>query len=175
MNRELEKLVFALALSGLSERELHKALLEIDITGPRFIVDMIIETRRAAKLGLRDLHGFEVSNTAHHYSRKRHRDLTSLEKPRNDSEAIFMVDDLLRGDAGLNAMDAAAMLSASLSREGIPASDFLPFRPKTGFRTWLAHLFTKFPPSILLHHATMIRNSAVHMEQGDWPLRKREG
>lgn len=90
---------------------------------------------------------------------------------RHRTQVADRVVQLLQTEARLTPSLAAQLLSKSLAST---TSRHLPqFRPKEGLRSWVSRLTKDVSNSELLHHATKIRNQAVHSSGVDWPLRER--
>lgn len=174
MNREIEKLTFVLALSGLSEKEILTALREVDRYGPKDIAKLAIHIRKTARSRIPDLEYHEQATHIYGYPRTLGQSFANTKTPEEDREIIVLIENLLRREAGLSAIAAATKLSKSLRLQDVAASKIPEFRTKDGFRFWLKRLSREIPPNILVHHATKVRNAMTHSTQGDWPLRKRD-
>lgn len=174
MNREIEKLTFVLALSGLSEKEILTVLKEVDRYGPKAIAKLAIHIRKAAKSRIPDLEYYEQATSYYGYPRPPEHSFENTRIPQEDRETIVLIENLLRRQSGLSAIAAATKLSNSLRLQDVAASKIPVFRTKDGFRFWLKRLSREIPPNILVHHATKVRNAMTHSTQGDWALRKRD-
>lgn len=174
MNREIEKLTFVLALSGLSEKEILTVLKAVDRYGPKAIAKLAIHVRKTAKSRIPDLEYYEQATRYYGYPRPLGQSFANTKTPQENREIIVLIENLLRREAGLSAIAAATKLSKSLYLKDVAESNIPPYRAKDGFRFWLKRLSRNIPPNILLHHATKVRNAMTHSTHGDWPLRKRD-
>lgn len=167
MNKSLERLLFALAFSGLSEREIRNSIRLIEIQGSDAIVRMVLDIRRAAKSKFYEHALPEMANP------NQDRYLRGRLGAHGDDVGI-RIEHLLRKEAGLGAGRAAEALLKSLQSERPVPKNLPRFRSKDGFTSWIRRLSQSVPASRLLHHATKIRNRTVHSDHGDWPLRSRD-
>jgi hypothetical protein len=162
MNTGAERLAFLLAASGLSERAIQDSLREVELLGADAVARRVRALRHAVTTRGSDL--FRTESDTYEVGADRERD-----------EVAAKVSRLLISEAQLSSVEAADRLRKAL----ITAPHLLPneipaFKPKQGFRSWIRRVAGAVPPSELLHHASKIRNSAVHFKPSDWPLRERE-
>jgi hypothetical protein len=152
-----ERVLALLAASGFSDSTIREGLMEFSLQGEEEVI--------------RRIHGL-----------RRRRMSTSLEIPfeedkQNSSASerrehiIRQVVRLLQFEAHLSAPIAAKRLTESLSSS---TNQKLPrLKDKEGLSSWLTRVVRELPPSVLLHHASMIRNAVVHSNPPAWPLRDR--
>jgi hypothetical protein len=163
MLKDAERLIFLLAASGFSGREIHESLKAAEEMGADRVHAEILAARRQRGARLEDLPP----------------DMQANQKPGSDwerrrSRVADEIIRLLQKEAHLSAQDAADRLLTSFVMKG-KAPHVLPaYRPKDGFRIWLIRLANVIGPSELLHHATRVRNAALELEPPDWPLRERD-
>jgi hypothetical protein len=101
----------------------------------------------------------------------------NVHRPDSTKEREMVVSKVLQlliDEARLTPLLAADALGQALSKSPGEPPELPPFRAKEGLRAWLRRVAAHIPSSELLHHASSIRNSAAHIGQPDWPLRKRE-
>lgn len=147
-----------LAASGLNDRALRDFVKFVIEAGPEASVAFIRSLRQRVPANL------ESFVLAGH--------LGDLERP---AERVALeVLRLLLHESGLSADQAAKLLTDSIRRTHSETTKLPPFRGKEGFAQWLKKLNKSVSASELLHHATRIRNDAVHsISSSDWPLRTR--
>lgn len=152
MKSPFERLILVLAASQIPEDDVFDALKALEKMGASQVTKLVYSYRR------------EIQSVGTHLLRG-----TEFGAP-----YLQVVEDIYRlliSEANIPATDAGRLLYLSLSRN---SKSIPPFRAKEGFRRWLTQIAKKMPPSELLHHATKIRNQAVHNERAtDWPLRSR--
>ena len=161
MQRSLEKLFMLLAASDFSDRELKSALRELHEYPSDVIVNFVAECRREMLCRVR-----EHPMSPDMYRRSGSRSF------RGESEPVRRVEQLLREEAHLTVSLAVEKLLRSLRlEERADVSDLKPPN-RESFRNWLLKVLKRVEPSVLLHHATKIRNRHVHGQDTDWPLKE---
>jgi len=85
---------------------------------------------------------------------------------------IKKVENLLIKEAGMSKTSAVTKLSSSIKSDLDEEEPYVPSGSKIAFDIWLARLFDAVPPSLVLHHASKIRNEIVHgsHSRSNWPL-----
>lgn len=160
MRRLPEQFLLLLSASGFSERELLSLLRNLQEYPPELIVDIVYEFRREMQHRLKD-----HPPTAGPLRRPRR----GVGHPKH--AMVSQAAQLLRDEAGLTVARAARELLDSLREENrIRPTDLKPPN-RESFNRWLVKLLDRVGPSILLHHATRIRNRYVHHTESDWPLK----
>ncbi len=156
MNESTYSLIFLLAASKLTRKELDAALRDLNQKSPEEIVIQIIELRRATR----------------RFVRKPSQISTRYRPQRKPKDSIGRVEHLLRGEANLTVAQSAIALIAAMEPEFGKDTDFLVLPKRESFRSWLKEMSNFVSVSKLLHHATQIRNSTVHKDESDWSLRE---
>jgi hypothetical protein len=160
MSDELKRVAFLLAASDLTEKQLVTLVSELRRSSPETFLRFIrrLRTVNAAIL--------ETELPAHV---KRRYSMVS-----KDEATARQVERLLREEADIPIKEAMKLLRGSLLEWDLPPSVLqVPARPTSEqFRSWLGKLLEHVPPSTLLHLATSLRNTRVHVETGDWPLKE---
>jgi hypothetical protein len=156
-----DRIALLLAASGLTERAIFDGLKELEALGPSATIRRIKTIRQLMVGQARNLLVEEYS----------------VDQPDSTKEREMVVSKVLQlliDEARLTPSLAAERLRQALNKNPGETPELPPFRAKEGLRAWLRRLAAHIPSSELLHHASSIRNSAAHIGQPDWPLRKRE-
>lgn len=88
-----------------------------------------------------------------------------------DLEPLSRIEHLLRVEAGLTVREAATKLIEMIAERSNEESRDLRPPNRVSFYNWLLKVSKRVSTSMLLHHATVIRNRYVHDDDTDWPLR----
>lgn len=159
MRDAFRRLALLLAASGLNDRFIEAAAIELSRPGGR---KRLIETVRSLRAQLATKGVFGSTEV----------DISSLADVALRTNFTDDVYDLLIGKTGLSEPVAATLLLESLARDGIIVE--LPaFNPKAGLKAWVKRISPHVPRSTILHHASSIRNRFAH-GAADWPLKDRE-
>jgi hypothetical protein len=141
--------------SDLSEADLRLALRELAHMGASDFVSLVRKHRKGIDVGDPIEQG------------KRRKPLAGMTR-----DVADQVDRLLRLEAGLPAAEAARELIATLALPSLPNSIKNFAKLRISFLQWVDRLSTHVPPSEILHAATAIRNSRVHLGTAPWALKK---
>lgn len=161
MSRNVERILLLLAASGLSQRAIQDGVKMVEQFGGKEFVDRVMALRQRIQTS---------------YSEMPYDELEAIEfGPRNErSEIANRVVELLLKETSFSTEQAVLELEKSLFEETLQRELHVRFRSKDGLRKWVERLMEYISPSVILHHATMIRNKFVHYQHADWPLRDRE-
>jgi hypothetical protein len=155
--KEIARSALLLAVSGLSDRALRNLVEFLSELGPSASLEYLtsLKYRVLDRLDDRDVRDYEVR----------------MSKPLQSAAAEVLR--LLTIESALPAQVAAKRLEDAIKSSRPTSFKLPPFRSKQGIVRWLNALSEIIPPSELLHHATAVRNMAVHSDAPDWPLKPR--
>jgi len=157
MEKLSRDLALLLAGTGWTDKKMRAVLRWVERNGAEPVIDLVMMLRVSVRtVSLESDDEYFESASAEHES------------------AIEQVLHLLRNEAALAAAEAGTLLEDQLRRDQGLAHGLPKFNAKKGLKTWLKRVAKLVPPSELLHHATVVRNQAVHSPTTDWPLRKRK-
>jgi len=157
MKASYSRLVEAVAARFSSRSELNQALQRLLALGAERFLDDIFEARKA--LGTEDPLSGEGQG-------RRQAPLPFASDPANQ------VVNLLRRESALPTNEAARLLLDAIGSPAISEKVRLPDQRKISFRDWVVQLAKLVPPAELLRAATVIRNSRLHSQDQDWPLKQ---
>lgn len=143
----LHNIALALAATGLSAKQLESALKELQRDGYFSLLQIVTEMQKADRTNSRE-DQVRVKPP-------------SRSQPR-ESEAVILIEKMLREEAGLSAADAVRLLTEEATlryRKDTPA---LPPYSRNSLRDWLERLLRVLPSSEVLHLASRIRNERSH-------------
>lgn len=164
MHGSLERILLLLAGSGLSPKDIHQGLVELGHVSPGRVVESVQLLRRQA------LNHSDKARDSILRDTRQPQGLKGAQGPGHD--VATRVEYLLRAEAGLRVDHAALALLTSLARDRSDLAATVKPPNKESFSLWLRKLLRDVPPSVLLHHATLVRNRYVHRTEQDWPLRQ---
>jgi hypothetical protein len=178
MKRPIPSLLLQLAGSDASIGEIRALAEWIRSEGPNALTSAVSRLRNTAQSLAQERNG-ESSDDAFVGARIDKRnvmlaDLANISAPARQVVELLMETGLPMGKA------ASLLLSALLKHAGEQElriteqqAKSLP-NPTRDFGAWLTALGNIVPFSMILHHATRIRNEYVHKQEPIWPLRERE-
>jgi len=158
----LKRLAFLLAASDLTEKQLTALFSELRHTSPDVFLRLVRRLRKVNAAVLETELPLGIKRST--------RQVTHEKEP-----TAAQIERLLRVEAGMPIKEAVKLLQESLMRDWILPADALNVPTKLTseqFRRWLEKVLDYVPASAILHHATSLRNSRVHVDAGDWPLRE---
>lgn len=161
MNSPHRKLALLLAGSGLSIREIEKAVFDLQP------IELLMEVEYLRKEGSR------VPSRLHYEPKwvYRHEEegLTRASPRRiSVSDIGERVEILLKTEAGLGTSEARDLLAQSLAEAGAIHHSELPPLSRKALSSWVVRLSKLVPAKLILSHATKIRNSFVNSPNADW-------
>lgn len=163
MTNELRRFALLLAASDLTDKQVSAIIREIRLLSPLALTKFVRRLRMVHDAVL------DVDETPR--IRKSTEDVARV-----GNRAVAMkVQEMLRGEAGMTLSEVMATLGPSLAQEvGAPKETVATSQKVTTsqFHRWLDAILDEVPASIVLHHATAIRNRRVHTSSTDWPLKE---
>jgi len=152
--------LLVLAASELNTSELRALAQQVSRGGPGWLIRQISNLRE----GQWYVEGRKSASTT--------RSGFDRERIEEHDSVIRKVETLLLKEAGMSKTSAIKQIISSIKSDASSANAHLPASTKIAFDVWLARLLDEVPPSLVLHHASKIRNAVVHgsMSRSSWPL-----
>lgn len=154
------KVLLVLAASNLSHAEIRQFARQVTREGPSWITEQISL--------LRDGQWQSSSNSFTKLPRSGF-DQERLEEFRS---TIDKVQELLIAQAAISKNEAVKLLTSLIIDDMPQSAHDIPSYSKIAFEIWLARLCDVVSPSVVLHHASRIRNMKIHRSgsRSSWPL-----